>query len=214
MGLASYYRQFIQDFSKIAHPLHQLLKKETEFCWNEEKERAFQALKKKLTTAPVLMYPNYKQKFILATDASKLGVGAILSQIDSEGRERPVAYASRGLSSAEQNYAAHEMECLAVVWAVKYFRQYLLEQKFDLITDHVGLTWFINKSTPTGRSMRWITTLQEYDFDIIYKPGRKHSNVDALSRIPNQRAMKKKQQKLNHYSNQQPQSSTRSILKR
>ncbi|CAG8691949.1 3660_t:CDS:2, partial [Ambispora gerdemannii] len=86
------------------------------------------------------------------------------------GNERPIAYASRGLSPAEQNYAAHEMECLAVVWAVKYFRQYLLEQKFDLITDHVGLKWLITKSNPTGRTMRWITILQEYDFEIIYKP--------------------------------------------
>ncbi|CAG8637024.1 3726_t:CDS:1, partial [Ambispora gerdemannii] len=87
-------------------------------------------------------------------------------------------------------------------------------QKFDLITDHVGLTWFINKSSLTGRSMRWITTLQEYDFDIIYKPGRKHSNVDALSRIPNQRAEKKKQQKLNRTFNQQIPSTSRIVNRR
>ncbi|CAG8700505.1 10640_t:CDS:1, partial [Ambispora gerdemannii] len=93
----------------------------------------------KLTNAPILLYPDYKKKFILATDASKLGLGAILSQLDPNRNERPVAYVSRGLSPAERNYAIHEMECLAVVWAVKYFRQYLLEQKFDLITDHVGL---------------------------------------------------------------------------
>ena len=184
LGLASYYRRFIQGFSNIAEPMHKLLKKDQRYEWKEEHEEAFKKLKEKLTDAPILLYPDFKKKFILATDASKLGIGAILSQLDSEGQERPVAYASRGLSPAEQNYAAHEMECLAVVWAVKYFRQYLLEQKFDLITDHVGLKWFITKSNPTGRTMRWIATLQEYDFNIIYKPGRKHSNVDALSRIP------------------------------
>ncbi|CAG8699633.1 6754_t:CDS:2, partial [Ambispora gerdemannii] len=137
LGLASYYRWFIQGFSDIADLLHLLLKKEEKYKWKPNQEIAFQQLKEKLINAPILLYPNFTKKFIIATDASKLGL----------------AYASRGLAPAERNYAAHEMECLAVIWAVKYFRQYLLEQKFDLITDHVGLKWLITNSNHTGRTM-------------------------------------------------------------
>ncbi|CAG8567380.1 12055_t:CDS:1 [Ambispora gerdemannii] len=171
LGLAFYYRCFIQGFFNIAELMHKLLKKDQRYKWTKKHEEAFQKLKEKLIDAPVLLYPNFKNKFILATDASKLGLGAILSQLDPDRNGRHIAYASRELSPAEQNDAVHEMEYLAIIWAVKYFRQYLLEQRFDLITDHVGLKWLITKFNPTGRTMQWIIILQEYDFEIIYKPG-------------------------------------------
>jgi len=119
LGLAGYYRKFIENFSKIAKPLR-LTKKGEKFNWTAEQQNSFQLLKEKLTTAPVLSYPNFQREFLVTTDASDYAVGAVLSQ-GPVGQDRPIAYASRILCKAEQNYNTTEKELLAIVWAVKYF---------------------------------------------------------------------------------------------
>ena len=125
-----------------------------------------------------------EKPFLLYTDASGTGLGAVLSQQDGK-EEYVVAYASRTLSPAEKNYGITEKECLAIIWAVKYFRHYLYGSKFTIITDHSALKWLLNSSGETAnrRLERWKITLSEYEYDIKYRKGTKHSNADALSRI-------------------------------
>ena len=122
LGLASYYRRFIPNFSKVAGPLHSLTKKDVPFTWTSECQQIFGKLKCLLTTSPVLAYPNFKEKFLLETDASISGVGAVLAQKQADGTVRPIAYASRTLQTHEKNYGITELEGLGVVWAVKHFR--------------------------------------------------------------------------------------------
>jgi hypothetical protein len=142
LGLASYYRKFIADFSAIARPLTQLLKKENE--WNWTARTSFDVLKFKLTSAPLLQYPDFNKPFIL-TDTSGYAIGAILSQ-GKLGQDKPIAHASRMLNNAELNYATVEIESLATVWACRHFRAYLLTRKFQIVIDHKGLTWIFKGS--------------------------------------------------------------------
>jgi hypothetical protein len=183
IGLASYYRRFIQDFATITAPLNKLLKKDTPFIWTDECQQAFEFLKDALTTAPILSYPNFEEPFILYTDASYQGLGAVLGQKDEEGNEHVIAYASRSLDKAELNYAPTEIECLAAVWGMKYFRPYIYQSTFELVTDHAALKWLINKPDPSKRMARWIMTLTDYPYTISYKQGKRHHNADALSRL-------------------------------
>ncbi|KAG1418570.1 hypothetical protein G6F58_005022 [Rhizopus delemar] len=183
LGLASYYRRFIKNFASIARPLHELTKTKKKVPWTDKATQAFEQLKKLLTTAPVLARPDFNKQFILVTDASKLGLGCILTQLDKEGREHPIIFASRGLKSGEVNYAPTKLECLAVVWAVKLFRPYLLGKKFTIITDHSALTGLLKTSNPTGIIARWIVILSEYEFEIKYRPGRVNESADFMSRL-------------------------------
>jgi len=181
IGLAGYYRKFIADFSKIAKPLTKLTKKSEKFEWTAEQQNAFETLKKKLMTAPVLKYPDFTEEFIVTTDASAFAIGAVLSQ-GKVGNDRPIAYASRVLSRAEQNYNTTEKELLAIVWAVKHFRPYVYGTKFKIVTDHKPLIWLFNVNDPGSRLIRWRLKLEEYDYEIIHKTGRANANADALSR--------------------------------
>ena len=183
LGLAGYYRKFIADFSAIARPLTNLLKKENEWNWTEQEQASFDLLKFKLTNTPLLQYPDFSKPFILTTDASGYAIGAILSQ-GKLGQDKPVAYASRTLNKAELNYATVEKELLAIVWACKHFRPYLLGRKFQIITDHKGLTWIFNVKDPSSRLMRWKLLLEEYDYDIEYRAGQRNCNADSLSHYP------------------------------
>ena len=129
MGLASYYRRFVPNFAKIAAPLHVLLKKDVvndkNFVWSETCQSAFDALHIALMTPPVLAFPDFTKSFVLETDASILGLGAVLSQEGVDGILHPIAYASRSLGPSEKNYAIPELEVLAVVWGLKHFRPYI-----------------------------------------------------------------------------------------
>lgn len=184
LGLANYYRKFIPEFSKIAEPLTKLLRGKTRrFNWDQIADRAFQLLKDALTTPPLLAYPDFKQSFNLTTDASNEALGAVLSQ-GSPGKDRPIAYASRTLNKTERRYSTIEKELLAIVWAVKNFRCYLLGKRFTVYTDHQPLKGVFNVKDPTSRLIRFHHKLSEYDYEIQYKPGRKNGNADALSRIP------------------------------
>ena len=181
LGLASYYRRYVLNFANIAAPLHQLTEKGTMYSWTPECDASFNALKKQLTQAPILAYPKFGSgagQFVLATDASNTGIGAVLEQ---EGRV--VAYASRTLSKSEKNYSVIQKECLAIVYATKQFRHYLLGRPFTVVTDHAPLQW-LSAQKMEGLLCRWALALQEYDFHIEYKKGSSNSNADALSRRP------------------------------
>ena len=141
-------------------------------------------MKRLLCQAPVLSYPNFQQSFILQTDASNLGVGAVLSQKNQYGHDHVLSYASRSLTEREKKFSTTEKEALAVVFAVNHFRTYLLGRKFSLITDHSALRW-LHSIEAKGRIGRWVMELQEYDFDVKHRPGSDHGNADALSRLPN-----------------------------
>jgi hypothetical protein len=184
LGFANYYRRFVRDYAAIARPLHRLTERGREFLWTEDCQVAFDSLKKSLTTSPVLAFPDLSKPFILDTDASDTGIGAVLSQLSDDGTERVVAYASRTLSKPERRYCVTRRELLAVVYFTRHFRPYLLGRHFTLRTDHGSLTWLWNFREPEGQLARWLERLQEYDFRIVHRPGRKHGNADGLSRSP------------------------------
>ena len=136
IGLAGYYRKFIENFSSIVSPLTKLLRKDQEFLWTSLQQESFENLKTCLTNAPLLQYPDFKKPFILTTDASGIGIGSILSQ-GEVGKDLPIAYASRTLNRAEQNYSTIEKELLAIVWSIRHFRPYLYGREFLIVTTQV-----------------------------------------------------------------------------
>ena len=179
LGLASYYRRYILGFSHIAKPLHTLTQKQVSFNWSDECEAAFSTLKEKLVDAPVLAYPQFDKNsplFVLQTDASAVGVGAVLEQ-----GGHVIGYASRALNKAEQQYSVIQKECLAIVFAMKQFRHYLLGRSFELLTDHAPLQW-LSSQKMEGLLCRWALAMQEFDFVIKYRKGSQNGNADALSR--------------------------------
>ncbi|XP_075697048.1 uncharacterized protein LOC142662718 [Rhinoderma darwinii] len=184
LGTASYYRKFVSHFSALAKPLNDLTRKNMPRMvkWAPACEEAFTALKTALTTAPVLAAPDYKRRFLVQTDASTYGIGAVLSQIDAAGHEHPVAFISRKLLDREVAYATIEKECLAIVWALKKLQPYLYGRDFTIVTDHNPLTWLNRVSGDNGRLLRWSLSLQPYSFSIQYKRGSQHQNADGLSR--------------------------------
>lgn len=183
LGLASYYRRFIQDFAEIAAPLHRLTCKspERKFNWTPECEHAFKDLKQKLVTAPVLAFPCFDGEFIVDSDASDYGLGAVLSQ-KQDGHEKVIAYASRVMEDREKRYSVTKKEMLAMVYAIKHFRHYLYGRPFTIRTDHNALRWLQSFKEPEGQVARWLETLAQYDYKIQHRPGKKHTNADALSR--------------------------------
>ena len=186
LGLASYYRRFIENFSDVAYPLTRLTQKNKKFEWTDECDVAFNTLKHLLTTAPVLSYPSSNDPFILDTDASAYGVGAVLSQIQN-GKEVVIAYGSKTLSRSQMGYCTTYRELLAVVTFVKQFRHYLYGRPFLLRTDHSSLVWLKNFKEPEGLLARWISLLETYDFNIQNRRVHLHGNADALSRKPRKR---------------------------
>ena len=181
LGLASYYRRFICNFSKVANPLFALMKKDAVYEWTPQCQGIFEELKKLLTSSPILAFPDFSKGFLLATDASGVGLGAVLSQVQDDSSIRPIAYASRTLQKHESNYGVTELEALGVVWAVKHFRSYLYGHRCDVYTDHEALKSLLNTPQPSGRLARWGMALQELDIHIHYRPGKVNTNADALS---------------------------------
>ena len=181
IGLCSYYRQFIQLFSDIATPMTNLTGKGVEWVWGAAAEMAFQTLKAQLIEAPVLAFPREGLPFTLDTDASDVGVGAVLSQT-WDGAEHVIAYGSKKLSKTQTRYSVTRRELLAVVVFVHQYRHYLLGDLFTLRTDHSALQWIRTFKEPRGQLARWLETLAQYNFDLVHRPGKKHQNADALSR--------------------------------
>ncbi len=208
LGLAGYYRRFIDGFAKLAKPLHELTagdKKKTSShmttpgncrdskvtfasCWTTRCEEAFQSLKDKLCSAPVLAFADVTQPFVMHVDASRDGLGAVLCQ-ESQAKLRPVAYASRGLTPSEKNYPAHKLEFLGLKWSITdKFKDYLYSARGTRVfTDSNPLTYVLSSAKLDATGHRWLAALTSYDFSIHYKPGRCNQDADALSRRPHDR---------------------------
>ncbi|GKA56143.1 putative reverse transcriptase domain-containing protein [Tanacetum coccineum] len=177
LGLAEYYRRFIEDFSKIAKPLTVLTQKSKTFDWGEEQENAFKTLKDKLCNAPVLALPNGPKDFVVYYDASGLGLGCVLIQ-----RGKVIAYASRQLKIHEKNYTTHDLELGAVVFALKIWRHYLYRTKSVIYTNHKSVQHIFSQKELNMRQRRWIELFSDYDCEIRYHPSKANVVADALSR--------------------------------
>ena len=184
LGLIGYYRNYIQGCSRITEPLSRMLKKDVKFQWSNKAQATFDKIKGILTSDKILKRPDYDRPFILKTDASADGLGAVLVQTDDKGREFPVAYSSRRTSPTESKYGATQLEVLAVVWAVKLLHHYLAGRPFKLVTDHQAIKSLMNMQNPPALYARWIMRLLPYEIDVVYKPGKMHGDADALSRGP------------------------------
>ncbi|MCH81106.1 RNA-directed DNA polymerase (Reverse transcriptase), partial [Trifolium medium] len=177
LGLTGYYRKFIKDYGKIAKPLTELTKKDS-FKWNEQAQLAFEKLKDRLTTAPVLALPDFSKSFLIECDASGTGLGAILMQ-----DKKPIAYFSKALGMRNLAKSTYEKELMAVVLAIQHWRPYLLGRKFVVSTDHKSLKQLMQQKIVTAEQQNWAAKLMGYDFDIVYKQGKLNKGADALSRV-------------------------------
>ena len=188
LGLVGYYRRFVKRFSDKAAPLNHLLHKDHPWKWTRECQEAFQTLKGEIASRPVSAYPDFSKPFRLYTDASNLGLGAILAQ-RQDGKERIICCASRTLNNAETNYSTTKKECLAVVWGVQVFRPFLVATHFEILTDHYALQWLRSMKSTSAILHRWAAALEDYRFTILHRPGKLQGHVDALSRLPTENLM-------------------------
>ena len=187
LGLFSYYRRFIPHFSETARPIIKLTEKNRQFQWQDVHQQAFENLKQALTEASVLSHPRTEGQFILDTDASDEGIGAVLSQVQ-DGEERVLAFGSRTLTKTERNYCITRRELLAVVYFVQQYKHFLLGRHFLVRTDNSAVRYWtkIHSETydPQGQTARWMVKLAMFDFDIKHRPGKQHLNADGVSRKP------------------------------
>lgn len=184
LGMAGYYRRFIENYSKKTKSLTLLTRKNVNFKWTAEHEKDFQNLRNELSAENlVLQFPDFEKEFFLNTDASDYAIGSVLAQEDHEGNRKPIAYASRTLNKSECNYATIEKELLSIVWSVKHFRPYLYGRNFTILTDHKPLEWLFNITDPGSRLLRWRLKLEEYQYTIKHISGTQNPVADALSRI-------------------------------
>ncbi|GJY09551.1 putative reverse transcriptase domain-containing protein, partial [Tanacetum coccineum] len=177
LGLAGYYRMFIEGFLKIAKSMAKLTQKGIKFDWGEKEENAFQLIKQKLCSAPILALPEGSEDFVVYCDASHKGLGDVLMQ-----REKVIAYASRQLKIHEKNYTTHDLELGYVVFALKIWRHYLYGTRCTVFTDHKSLQHILDQKDLNMRQRRWLKLLSDYDCDIRYHPGKANVVADALSR--------------------------------
>lgn len=183
LGLTGYYRQFIKNYADIVDPLNNLTRKNVKFTWCDKCDRSFQTLINYLSEKPILAFPNFDAPFYLSTDASQVGIGAVLSQKDEHQREHPVYFTSRSLTDAERRYSTIERELLAIIYSTEKFKYYLSGRKFTILTDHNPLVYLNSIKISSDRLTRWRLKLAEFDFNIVYKKGKANANADAMSRI-------------------------------
>ena len=189
IGLISYYGKFLPNLSTHLAPLYTLLNKDVPWKWSSAQETAFKKSKKLLTSTNLLTHYNPQLPIVLACDASAYGVGAVLAHQMPDGTEKPIAYASRTLNSAERNYSQIEKEGLSCVFGVKKFYAYLFGRRFTLITDHKPLLSLLSGQKPTSlqasaRIRRWSLALSMFEYDLKFRNTTAHGNADALSRLP------------------------------
>jgi hypothetical protein len=177
LGLAGYYRRFIPDFSRIAKPMTELLKKGVKFVWSEACEKAFHTLRKHITSAPELVQPDNSKLFEVFCDASGTGLGCVLMQ---EGRV--IAYASRALRPHELNYPTHDLELAAIVDALKIWRHYLMGNRCNIFTDHKSLKYIFTQTELNMRQRRWLELIKDYDLEVHYHLGKANVVADTLRR--------------------------------
>ena len=189
IGLVGHDRCFIKDLATIVDPLHEYArgdtakKKKEWVAPNEVARNTFHQLKKAVMSAPVLAYPDANKEYLLKTDVLKLGLGAVLSQKQSDGRYHPVAFRSRTLHGAEVNYHSTKLKFLAMKWSIKHFQPYLLGCHFKVHTDNNPLTYFLTSPKMDAMKQRWINKLAKYDFSLEYQKGKNNTVADALSGI-------------------------------
>ncbi|XP_046404731.1 uncharacterized protein K02A2.6-like [Ischnura elegans] len=189
LGMVNYYGKYVPHLSTIAAPLYSLLRKDSVFEWSISCEQAFKLIKNKLVSAPILAHYDPNLPVRLATDSSSYGLGCVLSQLQKDGSEKPICYASRTLSKAEMGYSVIDKEALGIIYGVRKFNQYLYGRKFTLITDHKPLISIFGskKGLPAyaaSRLQRYALFLTNYDFDIKYVKSQDNANADCLSRLP------------------------------
>ncbi|KAL1448640.1 hypothetical protein WDU94_001909 [Cyamophila willieti] len=183
IGLMGYYYKFVKNFAEITKPMTKCLKKNGKIdINNKEYIKSFELCKEILTNEPILQHPDYEKEFILTTDASNVGVGAVLSQ-GTIGQDLPIAFASRTLNDNELTFSTIEKELLSIIWSVRHFRPYLFGRKFKIVTDHKPLQFVFNLKEPNSKLVKWRLKLEAYDYEIVYKKGLLNTNADALSRI-------------------------------
>lgn len=178
--MAGFYRRFIQDFGRKAKPLTYMLRKNVDWQWKHEQENAFQLIKNELSERPLLRYLDFRKVFVLVTDASEAGLGAVLVQ-DTDGALQPVAYTSKATSPAEAKYPITELGCFALVWSVKLFRPYLYDRMFTVMTYQAALKWLMTTKQLAGRLHRRTLALQENNFNIAHTRGKANAVPGALS---------------------------------
>ena len=186
LGLAGYYRRFVNMFSKVAAPLTNLTRNEVRFEWTSVEQEAFDALKSALMNGPILIMPNDDLRYTVTTDASGFAIGASLCQDHGRGLQ-PIAFMSHRMTGAQMNYPVHEQELLALMDSLKEWRHHLHGQRFTVYTDHISLKYLQTQPKLSKRQIRWSAELAEYDFDIFHKPGKENVVADALSRRPDHR---------------------------
>ena len=191
LGFTNYYHRLIHKYAQIAQPLNKLIsgdnasKKYKKVDWDDECEEAFLNLKERCWNPPILAYADYGKPFKLHTDASGLGLGAILYQTQEDGTERVIAYASRTLSKLEKNYPAYKLEFLALKWSVcDRFHEYLYRGSFEVLTDNNPLTYILTTAKLDATCQRWVANSANYNFSIRYKSGKLNVDAHALSRNP------------------------------
>lgn len=183
IGMSGWYRRFIENYASIAAPITDLMSNKTgKFEWSKAAQIAFDKLKQALSTAPILAHPDFNRRFYIQCDASTHGVGSVLYQLEDDGSEKPIAYMSQKLNSAQKNYSVTELECLAAVLSIKKFRAYVEGMPFTVITDHASLKWLMDQRDLNGRLARWSLKLQGFHFNIEHRKGKLMVVPDTLSR--------------------------------
>lgn len=186
LGFCNFYRRFIENYSRISRPLNQLTRKDATFTWTDECQQAFEDLKQRLTSAPILRHYQPDLETKLETDASDGVVAGVLSQRHDDNLWHPTAYYSKGMSDTEKNYEIHDKEMLAIIRSLQEWRAELeglrLRERFDIFTDHRALEYFMTTKKLNARQARWAEFLSRFYFHIRYRPGRENTLADALSR--------------------------------
>jgi hypothetical protein len=175
--LTGYYRKFVRNYGIIVQPLTNLFKKGL-FRWTDEADATFNALKQAMTSTPTLAMPNFHEPFVIESDASGAGIGAVLTQ-----QGRPIAFMSQALGITKQSWSTYAKEMFAIIQDIRTWRPYLFGRKFYIHTDHCSLKYLMEQRIVTPEQQKWVSKLLRYDYEIIYKPGRENSVTDALSRV-------------------------------
>ena len=182
LGLTNFWKRFICSYSAITQPLRKLLQNNVKFEWGQEQEQAFNELKSRLCSSPILAFPNLNKPFVITTDACRSGLGYILSQLDDEGRERVISYNGRATKPYEKNYTASDLKMAAIMQALITYHPYIATQRFTIVTDHISLQYIQKLKLGPSRLIRYSLMLSQYQFDIRHCPGSKLKHADALSR--------------------------------